>query len=160
MPNGDRCWFCDGPASDRHVFKVGLHRDVETKHYVVAWRTEWTSLQIDVPRCSRCRRGHYLEVLLFVVGLPAIAWGLAMVADTALGNYNAQPLEPFTVVRIGVFFLPFIAWLALRYGWFGLRQWHPHNRRYVRRHPDVERLMIDGWRYGRAPLSEWDKRLP
>jgi hypothetical protein len=160
MANGDTCWFCGGAASDRYVFQVGLHRDVETRHYVVAWRTEWTSMLVDVPRCGRCRLGHYLEVLLFVVGVPALAWGLGMVADTALGNYNAQPLVASSIVRIGVWFLPFVAWLALWLGLPGLRRWHPHNRRYVRRHPTVATLLTDGWRYGRAPLTEWDKRLP
>jgi hypothetical protein len=161
MSHVEECWFCGGPASERHVFRVGLHRDVKTSApLVVVVRTEWTKTLVDVPRCGRCKAGHYLEVLLLLVGLPSLAWGLGMLADTALGNYNAQPMAPSTVFVIGVWFLPFVAWLALRQAWFGLRRWHPHNRRYVRRHPDVHSLLEDGWRYGRAPLSEWDRRIP
>ena len=96
---------------------------------------------------------------MLVAAAPTLAWGLALAADTALGNYNAQQRELSSVFVIGVWFLPFVAWLALWLGWFGVRRWHPHNRRYARRHAAVARLLADGWRYGRAPLSEWDKRL-
>ncbi|MGH3662547.1 MAG: hypothetical protein ACRDTQ_11895, partial [Micromonosporaceae bacterium] len=124
----------------------------------LVWRDEWQAMELDVPRCRRCRVGHHLETLLVLAGLPTWAWGMGLLIDTALGNYSALPLTPFTAVRIGVWFLPIIAWLSVRHGWFGLRTRFPHNRRHVRRHPVVRRRLDNGWRYGRAPLSNWDKR--
>jgi hypothetical protein len=138
-----------------------LHRGLKTTPIalgLVGSRDEWQWIDVDVPRCGRCRIGHHVEVLLFLVGLPALVWGMAMLLDTALGTYSALPLVPSTVPRIGVWFLPFIAWLALRHGWFGLRTWFPHNRRYVRRHPAVRHRLNSGWRYGRAPMRHWDRR--
>ncbi|MGH3728657.1 MAG: hypothetical protein ACRDTU_07865 [Micromonosporaceae bacterium] len=91
-------------------------------------------------------------------GIPALAWGTGLLLDTMLGNYSALPLAPSTMPRIGVWFLPFIGWLAVRHGWFGLRRWFPHNRRYVRRHPAVQHLLEGDWKYGRAPLGNFDRR--
>jgi hypothetical protein len=140
-----------------------LHRDVTTTPIalgLVVTRDEWQSMRVDVPRCRRCRLGHYLEVLLFLAGLPALAWGVGLLLDTALGNFDALPLVPATALYIAAWFLPFIAWLALRQRWFGLRRWFPHNRRYIRCHPTVRYHLENGWRYGRAPLSHFDRRWP
>ncbi|MEV6520586.1 hypothetical protein AB0M43_01425 [Longispora sp. NPDC051575] len=156
----DRCWFCAGPASAAAVYRAGVHRNATMTFPALGLvvRESWERRDVEVPRCGRCRLGHYLEALLAVVGFPALAWGVALLLDTALGNFDGLPLVPSTVPRIGVWFLPFLGWLALRRAWFGLGRWFPHNRRHVRRHPALRYLLETGWKYGRAPMTQWDRR--
>jgi len=130
---------------------VGLHGDSQVRHYVVVARESWTRTDVEVPRCRRCRVGHTLELVLLVVGIPAFLWGAGLVIDGAFGLAGAT-LGPGKVVLAVGFALPLAAY-------FGLRGWLPRPRRSVRRHPKVAARLDDGWRYGRAPLHQWDKRI-
>lgn len=159
-PTGDACWFCGVPAPIQHCFRAGLHRGLESKWIGPVRRDQWQVIDVAIPRCGRCRLGHYLEVLLLLAAIPCLAWGLGMILDTALGTYMALPLVPSTVFVVGVWFLPFVAWLSLRQGWFSLEKWFPRNRRQARSHPVVQQRLSEGWRYRRAPLLHWDRRWP
>ncbi|MGY0235149.1 hypothetical protein [Longispora urticae] len=154
------CWFCEGPASEAAAYRAAAHRDATTTFLALGLvvREKWERLDVPVPRCRRCRLGHLLEALLALVGFPALAWGSALLLDTAFGNFDGLPLVPLTAPRIAVWFLPFLAWLALRRAWFGLGRWFPHNRRHVRRHPELRYLLETGWHYGRAPMTQWERR--
>jgi hypothetical protein len=147
------CWFCGRPRDERCGFRVGLHRDVESKNYAVVVSDQWQRRGVVVPRCRRCRVGHGLETVLLVIGIPAIAWGAGLLIDGLTGAAGADPLDRGNVVAIAAFALPLLAWVALVLGLFGLRR-----RRYVRRHPAVADLLDDGWRYGGAPIYHFDKR--
>jgi hypothetical protein len=151
MSGDEACWFCGAAASRDDRFRVGLHRDVETRNFVVAWQESWTRTQLDVPRCRRCRLGHGGELVLLVIGIPSFLWGVGLLIDGAFGLAGAT-LGPGKVALAIGYLLPLLAYFVLR--------WRlPRPRRHVRRHPDVASLLVDGWRYGRAPLSQWDRRI-
>jgi hypothetical protein len=145
------CWFCGEAAAEGDRFQVGLHRDSEVRHYVVVAQESWSRTGVDVPRCRRCRVGHTLELVLLVVGIPAFLWGAGLVIDGAFGLAGAT-LGPGKVALAVGFALPLAAY-------FGLRWRLPRPRRHVRRHPEVAALLADGWRYGRAPLHQWNHRM-
>lgn len=153
MANDEDCWFCGRARDERHGFRVGLHRDVETKNYAIVISDQWQRRDVVVPRCRRCRVGHGLETLLLVIGIPAIAWGTGLLIDGLTGAAGADPLDRGNVAAIVAFALPLAGWVALVLGLFGLRR-----RRYVRRHPAVANLLGDGWRYGGAPIYHFDRR--
>ena len=153
MANGEDCWFCGRARDERHDFRVGLHRDVETKNYAVVISDQWQRRDVVVPRCRRCRVGHGLETLLLVIGIPAVAWAAGLLIDGLTGAAGTDPLDRGNVAAIVAFALPFAGWVALVLGLFGLRR-----RRYVRRHPAVANLLGDGWRYGGAPIYHFDRR--
>jgi hypothetical protein len=147
------CWFCGRAADAPHAYRVGLHRNLQTTHYVVAWRDEWERTDVAVPRCRRCRVGHGIETLLLLIGIPAVAWGMGLLIDGLTGAAGTDPLDRGNVAAIVLFCLPFAAWVALVLGSFGLRR-----RRYVRHHALVANLLSDGWRYGGAPIANFDRR--
>ena len=131
--------------------EVGLHRDVELRHYIVVASERWSRLDVAVPRCRRCRAGHTGELVLLTFGIPSFLWGAGLVIDGASGFAGAT-LDAWRVVQAVLFSLPLVAYFVLRWKL-------PRPRRHVRRHPEVAALLADGWKYGKAPLHAFDRRI-
>ncbi|MEU3183916.1 hypothetical protein ABZ707_06850 [Streptomyces sp. NPDC006923] len=153
------CWFCERDAtSPPHSRVVGLHKDVEhSPTWYLGIRSTWRSTNVRVPRCVRCRDGHRIEqamMALSVVSLIAYAAGGQL--DKLLGILPSTPAgKAQSVIWAGLACLPALVWIAVRQAWLPWQRLAPRRLRHARRHPEVQRLRADGWRYRPGPFPHW-----
>ncbi|WNO76274.1 hypothetical protein [Streptomyces sp. AM8-1-1] len=51
--------------------------------------------------------------------------------------------------------LPALAWIATRQAWLPWQRLAPRHLRHARRHPGVQELREDGWKYRPGPFPYW-----
>jgi uncharacterized membrane protein len=136
------CWNCrTAPARADAAHRVRLSRDVRTRFVVVGHQYRWSSREVVVPRCARCRRtnvayavyGRVLRAGGGFVGFMAFCGALAALT---VHRYGALVVAAFMAAALLAVLVP-----ARLYMW-------RHPRRAPAEYPAVAALIADGWRIG------------
>ncbi|WP_405567773.1 hypothetical protein OG317_03860 [Streptomyces sp. NBC_01167] len=153
------CWFCGSEATaPQHDRVIGMHRDVDSSPtWTLGVRTRWHRTGIRVPRCARCRDGHRIEQATMVLAVAAvIAYSASGQLDRLLGILpSTSSGRVLSAVWAVVACFPALAWIATRQACLPWQRLAPRRLRHARRHPGVQELREDGWKYRPGPFPYW-----